>query len=99
VFFDQHKTKVFIRLQEGLPEQWALYSPSTCWSSGGPLIEREHIEIITAWDHGWEAGINCLTGDGMSAGFGGLGQRGETPLIAAMRAYVASKFGDTVEDS
>ena len=26
-------------------------------------------------------------------------QKGPTALIAAMRAYVASKFGDTVEDS
>jgi hypothetical protein len=62
---------------------------STDWEYGGPIIERERIELHTgSADHPyWEA--ICGAQD-VQAG-------GPTPLIAAMRAYVASKFGETVE--
>jgi hypothetical protein len=62
---------------------------STKWERGGPIIERERIELHTgSADHPyWEA--ICGAQD-VQAG-------GPTPLIAAMRAYVASKFGETVE--
>lgn len=46
------------------------WEPSTNWSQGGPIIERE------------AAQYECF---------------GPTPLIAAMRCYVASKLGDEVE--
>ena len=67
------------------------YHPSTDWSQGGPIIERENISITGtnfAWwecDSGWYAHI----GDHYSSG--------PTPLIAAMRCYVASVLGDEVE--
>lgn len=62
------------------------YKPSTDWEQGGPIIERERI-TIDAGQHGalWIArkGVHeCI---------------GPTPLIAAMRCYVASKLGDTVD--
>jgi hypothetical protein len=66
----------------GLPASWAPYS--TSWEYGGPIIEREDIELTrretmpSLWEwvgttmHGFEA-------------------TGPTPLIAAMRAFVASR--------
>ena len=59
---------------------------STNWSQGGPIIEREGIAILQC-PRGWAARI----------GFGGEYIEGPTPLIAAMRCYVASKLGDDVE--
>jgi hypothetical protein len=64
---------------------------STSWVHGGPIIERER--IATEWFYGeWAAHMGprpmALTVGQYSAA--------PTPLIAAMRAYVASKFGDEV---
>lgn len=66
----------------------ATYSPSTDWAEGGPIIEREKIATQFWRSEGeWEALIK--------GGF--FASRGPTPLIAAMRCYVASKLGDEVE--
>jgi hypothetical protein len=66
----------------GLPASWNQYSRR--WDAGGPIIEREEIELTrretmpSLWEwvgttmHGFEA-------------------TGPTPLIAAMRAFVASR--------
>ena len=62
------------------------YSPSTDWSQGGPIIERERLDI-----YGYD-GENWCANDNLRAT-----QYGPTPLIAAMRCYVASKLGDEVE--
>lgn len=59
---------------------------STDWSKGGPIIERERIELKDDGDTDWLASHN-----NESVEFG------HTPLIAAMRCYVASKLGDEVE--
>lgn len=62
------------------------YCPSSYWDQGGPLIDRERIDIS---EHGhWTAQLRHLTNDAYT---------GPTPLVAAMRAYVASKFGEEVE--
>jgi hypothetical protein len=61
------------------------YSPSTDWAQGGPIIEREGL-TITHQQNQWAA----QTDDD-------LFEFGPTPLIAAMRCYVASKLGDEVE--
>lgn len=58
---------------------------STDWSQGGPIIEREGI-TLTHQTHKWAA----QTDDDIFAW-------GATPLIAAMRCYVASKLGDEVD--
>jgi hypothetical protein len=63
------------------------YTPSTDWSQGGPLIEREKLAICIGWKQ-WLA----FSDDTENAG-----AQGPTPLIAAMRCYVASKLGDEVE--
>ena len=61
------------------------------WAQAGPIIEREGINLYfnpeDAKDFEWHAedrGSTWYT-------------EGPTPLIAAMRCYVASKLGDTVE--
>ena len=64
------------------------FRPSTDWAQGGPIIEREHIS--TEWSSLWD----CWTAQDLrNAAFSFTGP---TPLIAAMRSYVASKFGDEV---
>ena len=66
------------------------WHPSTDWAQGGPTIERE--KIATEWtpNNEWRACIEWLD-EPTYEGFG------PTPLIAAMRCYVASKLGDEVE--
>lgn len=71
-----------------------LFMPSEAWEHGGPLIEREGITTIKEKDEGiWYAGI----GYWIQGGFADEYAVGPTPLIAAMRALVASKLGDEVE--
>lgn len=72
------------------------YSPSTDWSEGGPIIDREGIALLKKAGDRWEAWFSRVRL--LSCGSRGYGQRaGPTPLIAAMRCYVASKLGDEVE--
>ena len=70
------------------------FEPSTNWSQGGPIIKREEITIhhCDSWNGKWCAGIVIWLPDHDDW------HHGPTPLIAAMRAYVASKFGDEVAD-
>jgi hypothetical protein len=64
------------------------YAPSTDWSQGGPIIEREKI-TLRIWDD--EDYVHAYIDTGKDW------YEGDTPLIAAMRCYVASKLGDEVE--
>ena len=59
---------------------------STDWAQGGPIIERENIGIGYDADMGW-IGIES----------DGKYETGPTPLIAAMRCFVASKLGDEID--
>ena len=68
-------------------------SHSTDWAHGGPIIERERIRL--EFD-GSAFGINAGKWESSSPECGYV-VSGETPLIAAMRCYVASKLGDEVE--
>jgi hypothetical protein len=65
------------------------YKASTNWSQGGPIIEREEIEIGRYY--------NLPDGQWYAEARDGTYRRGPTPLIAAMRCYVASKLGDEIE--
>ena len=70
--------------------------PSENWAQGGPIIAHEGISLdfigvgegirVQAW-----FATKWLADDLMSRG------KGQTPLIAAMRCYVASKLGEEVE--
>jgi hypothetical protein len=65
---------------------------STDWAQGGPIIEREKIAVLPdEFSFGWEARTCHFDGEDEDV------SKGETPLIAAMRCYVASKLGDEVE--
>lgn len=78
---------------------WAqsmVYLPSTDWSQGGPIIERERILLepstmtgVPEMDWGARKADRMLR----PTWFGD----GPTPLIAAMRCYVASKLGKEVD--
>jgi hypothetical protein len=64
-------------------------SPSADWAQGGPIIEREEICIDKVARENWCACVRSVKNSPWLYG--------PTPLIAAMRCYVASKLGDTVE--
>jgi hypothetical protein len=66
------------------------FEPHKDWNHGGRIIEREQIHIEPQRGRGsapalwWALCVN-------------LPHEGPTPLIAAMRAFVASKLGNIVE--
>ena len=65
------------------------YKPSRDWSQGGPIIEREKINMacLSYPDRTeWRATCHPMLPD----------FDGPTPLVAAMRAFVASRFSDVV---
>jgi len=75
------------------PEIYTHYSPSTNWAQGGPIIEREGIGLDQYADYPrWQAFTPAPEQPSGQAAC-----NGPTPLIAAMRCYVASKLGDAVE--
>ncbi len=63
------------------------FNPSTTWAHGGPIIERERIELGSYADQ-WQATMHLEDGS--------IFEHGPTPLIAAMRCYVASKLGNEI---
>jgi len=65
------------------------WQPSELWEQGGPIIEREGIAI------GKNGPVGTTTA--YEASISSAIYYGPTPLIAAMRCYVASKLGDEVE--
>ena len=58
---------------------------STDWAQGGPIIARERITLEWTGE-GWNAYIR----------HDDEYPDGPTPLVAAMRCYVASKLGDEI---
>lgn len=69
---------------------------SSDWAVGGPIIERERIMIYPDGDE-WDAYHRPVWGyDGPESDV--CIDAAPTPLIAAMRCYIASKFGETVPD-
>ena len=69
------------------------YNPSTNWEYGGPIIEREGINLDNyAKNPNWSAWTPAPERDS-----GEAQAYGPTPLIAAMRCYVASRLGDEVD--
>jgi len=65
---------------------------TTAWDQGGPIIERERIFVKPTINKGWRSYQRDPFGNGICHS-----QYGPTPLIAAMRCYVASKLGDEVD--
>ena len=75
-----------VALANGQEEFWTTDNYSTNWALGGPIIEREEF-----------SGLKCYGKDEWECNNGDIFCDGPTPLIAAMRCYVASKLGDEVE--
>jgi hypothetical protein len=77
------------------------FAPSKKWPQGGPIIDREKLAVWFHTDYAcWcAATIEWTDADVESDVFLEMPDafRGETPLIAAMRCYVASKLGDEVK--
>ncbi len=65
----------------------------TDWSQGGPIIERERVLVEPFGAGVWRA----AKADEDNFTRRHYSYRGPTPLIAAMRCFVASRLGDTVE--
>lgn len=87
----------------GEPGDWVVYQPSIDWSQGGPIIEREGINL---WSPNGFSGVKFFKADGTPLwyavnGTTSLAKRASgmdaSPLIAAMRCYVAIKLGDEVD--
>jgi hypothetical protein len=73
----------------------ATFRPSELWKQGGPIIEREGIEIKKGNPIYFPKGNE--NGDHFEPLWLAGKMHGTTPLIAAMRCYVASKLGDDVD--
>ena len=70
------------------------YRPSTDWAHGGPILESLAGFELKIWmqsnqESRCEAHLHNYEGNWI--------EFGPTPLIAAMRCYIASKLGDEVE--
>ena len=66
---------------------------STDWAQGGPIIEREKIDVLALrTDEGGFRAYHTPTHEAKTHTYA----EGPTPLIAAMRCYVASELGDEV---
>jgi hypothetical protein len=75
-----------------------VFSPSTLWADGGPILEAACARLEYGMGH-WTATCLVPIVDGR-IDLGWPHDRmhmGDTPLVAAMRAYVASRLGDDVE--
>lgn len=87
------------------------FAPSTDWNIGGPIIEREGVALRRHTSGAWYAMTSRDLGDCEGArwvketykGCKHAEERracrfsGHTPLVAAMRCYVASKLGNEVD--
>ena len=69
---------------------WAAAQATPDLTQGGPIIEGEGIAVRRSYN--MEQGDWQAIRDGFKNN-----QNGPTPLIAAMRCYVASKLGEEVE--
>jgi Protein of unknown function (DUF2591) len=75
---------------------------SSDWAQGGPIIEREGISVMLSFRDSYAEGANAKPSGWCARKYqyGVLNEplsHGPTPLIAAMRCYVASKLGDEVD--
>ena len=81
-------------------DDYTYWHPSTDWGQAGPIIEREKIKVAPNLNGTWLGQIrhekdHPRVAQKVLAGW--TNQHGPTPLIAAMRCFVASKLGDDIE--
>lgn len=84
------------------------FCPASNWSIGGPIIDRERIGFFQDDDGAWLGVVKSSSDfpEDWSKHMRGafrrvaaelVGPPSPTPIIAAMRAFVMSKFGDEVD--
>jgi hypothetical protein len=96
VLHDDGITRCIMKLQTCSEHLYdGRFEPTTNWSQGGPIIEREGIAIRKGTPLYFPTGNE--NGDYYKPLWLAGKQHGPTPLIAATRCYVASKLGDEVE--
>lgn len=71
----------------GTKQQWRV---SSNWLQGGPIIKKEEIGVYTQYPRAGK----CVW---FARHKGSIKGAGPTPLIAAMRCYVASKMGEEID--
>jgi len=83
--------RVFARYQAAATERTGRYNPWEDWALGGPLIEQHMVSLHCpqSTDDVWAGWV--ITDQGEYC------QAGNYALIAASRAIVAAKIGDTVK--
>lgn len=97
--------KNFVILGQDMKPTSATYTPTKSWAQGGPIIEREDITVRPVFHAGrTERDLDIYYKDGWTAYIEPKvfwvtprAKTGSTPLIAAMRAFAASKLGDKVD--
>lgn len=76
---------------------WKAYWPSIDWAEAGPIMEKENIAWTPA--AGGYAAVKWFYSTPCRSWVRGKEQHSEkSPLIAAMRCFVASKFGEEVPE-
>ncbi|MVW64542.1 DUF2591 domain-containing protein [Massilia sp. NEAU-DD11] len=65
------------------------FSPSTSWAQAGPIIEREHIDLVSDFGR-W------MARHGKQQDYS---RADVSPLVTAMRAYLMWEYGDEVPAS
>lgn len=98
------KTKTWLWLARDMDYRYVLYSPTTDWAQGGPILEREGILLrpLRRKEHALDGQWLAMY-DGENTGTMVQWVKlkicprhylsGPTPLVAAMRCYVATHLG------
>ena len=74
------------------------YEPSKNWAQAGPIMEREGIESSPRYtDCGAIIGWTAMMYNDVHQTLPLITQHGDTLPVAAMRVYVQSKFGSTMD--
>lgn len=86
----------FVAMHSHYAYDHGTFDYSTKWAQGGPIIEREKATLSYDEDgQTYSAHVSLFRQRGMSNRT--RWRSGPTPLVAAMRCYVASKLGNEVE--
>ena len=75
--------------------QWRGPEYSTSWQEGGPIIERERIDVLGMVNGEKGPWTACVRKWDAPQPWRHIAE-GPTPLVAAMRCYVTSKLGNDV---
>lgn len=72
-------------------------SASSDWAQGGPIIEREGIDLFTTRNQDGQVARWIAYIDNSETTYGYFSADGSTPLEAAMRCYCCAALGEDVE--